>query len=368
MRVAFDHQIFVMQPYGGISRYITKIAQSLLDMNQQVRVFAPLHVNNYLSLLSEEIVYGKHVNRFPPKTIRLFLAYNQFLVRSKIVKWKPDVAHETYYSRFGSAAKICPTVITVYDMIHELFSDEMPLTDSTPALKRIAVDRADAIICISENTKQDLMRLYGTPASKISVVHLGFDQFLYQESLSLISDFSEPPFLLYVGQRAGYKNFVGLLKAVAASEKLMADFKVIAFGGSRFSSSEKKLIYSLGFAENQVQHKFGDDNVLGQLYVSAKAFVYPSIYEGFGIPPLEAMAHHCPVISSNTSSMPEVIGTAAEYFNPLDTDDMKFAIEKVVYSESRIGMLKALGQKQLMSFSWDKCSQKTLSIYRSLAV
>jgi len=368
MRVAFDHQIFVMQPYGGISRYITKIAQSLLDIEQQVGVFAPLHINNHLSLLSKKIVYGKHVNRFPPKTVRLFLAYNQFLIRSKIVKWKPDVVHETYFTRFGSAPKFCPTVITVYDMIHELFSDEMPLTDSTSALKRIAVDRADAVICISENTKQDLMRLYGTPASKISVVHLGFDQFLSQESLSLISDFSESPFLLYVGQRAGYKNFIGLLKAVAASEKLMADFKVIAFGGSRFSSSEKKLIYSLGFAENQVRHQGGDDNVLGQLYDSAKAFVYPSIYEGFGIPPLEAMAHHCPVISSNTSSMPEVIGTAAEYFNPLDTDDMKYAIEKVVYSESRIEILKALGARRLMSFSWDKCSKETLGVYRSLGV
>ena len=357
-----------MQPYGGISRYITKIAQSLSDMDQQVGVFAPLHINNHLSLLSEEIVYGKHVNRFPPKTVRLFLAYNQFLIRSKIVKWKPDVVHETYFTRFGSAPKFCPTVITVYDMIHELFSDEMPLTDSTSALKRIAVDRADAVICISESTKQDLIRLYGTPASKISVVHLGFDQFSSQESLSLINDFSESPFLLYVGQRAGYKNFIGLLKAVAASKKLMADFKVIAFGGCSFSSSEKKLIYSLGFAENQVRHQGGDDNVLGQLYDSAKAFVYPSIYEGFGIPPLEAMAHHCPVISSKTSSMPEVIGTAAEYFNPLDTDDMKYAIEKVVYSESRIEILKALGARRLMSFSWDKCSKETLGVYRSLGV
>jgi len=171
MRVAFDHQIFVMQPYGGISRYITKIAQSLSDMNQQVMVFAPLYINNYLSSLSREMIYGKHVNRFPPKTSRLFLAYNQFLVRSKILKWKPNVVHETYFTRFSSAPKFCPTVVTVYDMIHELFPDEMPVTDNTPALKRISVDRADAVICISENTKKDLMRLYGTPANKISVVH-----------------------------------------------------------------------------------------------------------------------------------------------------------------------------------------------------
>ena len=86
------------------------------------------------------------------------------------------------------------------------------------------------------------------------------------------------------------------------------------------------------------------------------------------MPPLEAMAHRCPVISSNTSSMPEVIGTAAEYFNPIDTDDMKYAIEKVVYSESRIEILKELGEKRLMSFSWEKCSKETLGVYRSLSV
>ena len=156
-----------------------------------------------------KIVYGKHVNRFPPKTVRLFLAYNQFLVRSKIVKWKPDVVHETYYTRFGSAPKFCPTVITVYDMIHELFSDEMPLTDSTSALKRIAVDRADAVICISENTKQDLIRLYGTPASKISVVHLGFDQFSSQESLSLISDFQSLHFYFMWDRGLAIKILLG---------------------------------------------------------------------------------------------------------------------------------------------------------------
>ena len=368
MRLAFDHQIFVMQPYGGISRYFAQIAQGLLTMDQQVMTFAPLHINNYIRSLSKEIFYGRYIHRFPPKTVRFFLAYNHFLVRSKILKWKPDVVHETYYSRFGSAPKDCQSVITVYDMIHELFPDEMPVTDNTSALKRISVDRADAVICISENTKQDLMRLFGTPANKISVVHLGFDQFLSKENNVRENSYSEKPFLLYVGQRAGYKNFSGFLKSVAVSKNLLSDFEIIAFGGRNFSSSELGLINSLGFSEGQVQHKSGGDDILGKLYDSARAFVYPSVYEGFGIPPLEAMAHSCPVISSNTSSMPEVIGRAAEYFNPLNIDDMKYAIEKVVYSESRIKILKALGENRLLSFSWDKCTQDTLNVYRSLAV
>ena len=120
---------------------------------------------------------------------------------------------------------------------------------------------------------------------------------------------------------------------------------------------------------NRVYHFRGVGGAeLNTIYNNAFCLLYPSSYEGFGIPPLEAMAHRCPVISSNTSSMPEVIGAAAEYFNPLDIDDMKYAIEKVVYSESRIEILIALGEKRLLSFSWEKCSQETLDVYSSLVV
>ncbi len=201
-------------------------------------------------------------------------------------------------------------------MIHELFPNEFSVTDNTAATKRIAIARADHVICISENTKLDLMRLHGTPASKISVVYLGFDQFVTDEDKLPPAVFAGKPFLLYVGQRGGYKNFTGLLKAVASSDRLLSDFDIIAFGGPKFSDSERNLVSSVGFAENQVRQISGDDDLLGGFYGSAKAFIYPSLYEGFGIPPLEAMAHQCPVISSNTSSMPEVIGSAGEYFDP----------------------------------------------------
>jgi len=366
VRIAFDYQTFVWQSYGGIPRYFTRLAQGLLNMEQQVGIFAPLYRNNYLPSLSQKVVHGRYTHRYPPKTTRLFLAYNRLMSRYKIARWKPDLVHETYYAKFGSAPQAIPTVITVFDMIHELFAKEIRITDNTAMLKRIAIKRADHVICISENTKRDLIRLHGTPESKLSVIHLGFDQFTTGESLPDSDSLFARPFLLYVGSRANYKNFTGFLKSVASSKRLASDFDIIAFGGSKFSSVELRLIHDLGLAEDQVRHKSGNDEILGNLYHSAKAFVYPSLYEGFGIPPLEAMAHRCPVISSNTSSMPEVIGTAGEYFDPYDTDDMRRAIESVVYSDSRVEELRKLGEKQLTAFSWDKCAQETLSVYRSL--
>ena len=366
MRIAFDYQTFFLQSYGGISRYFTRLASGLLDFDQQVKIFAPIHRNNYLSALPQGIENGRFIKQFPPKTARLINAYNQFSCRYKIAKWSPDVVHETYYSRMGPAPKHCPTVITVYDLIHELFPQEFSVQDSTREVKRRSIERADHVVCISENTKQDLMRLHGTPADKISVVHLGFDQFTEGTIKILPTCFGTKPFLLYVGQRGAYKNFTGFLKAVSLSNKLLSDFEIIAFGGGKFSAAESALVESLGFGPHQVQQVSGNDDLLGQYYRSARAFVYPSLYEGFGIPPLEAMTHHCPVISSNSSSMPEVIGVAAEYFNPTDIEDMRRAIENVVYSESRLDELRKEGLARLPHFSWKKCSEETLAVYRSL--
>ncbi|MBU1566595.1 MAG: glycosyltransferase family 4 protein [Proteobacteria bacterium] len=366
MRIAFDYQTFFLQPYGGISRYFTQLVQNLLKKEQQVKVFAPLYQNNYLPKLPKDIVNGWHVGRYPSKTRRICYEYNFLKSRFQISRWKPDLVHETYFSKKKVAPKSCPTVITVYDMIYELFPDEFSKNDHTAELKKVAIDRADHVICISENTKLDLMRLYGTETSKISVVHLGVDN-ISSHSILKKPDISQRPFLLYVGKRGGYKNFAGFLKAVATSKRLLSDFDIIAFGGGEFSSDELFFISSLGFVENQVQHETGDDGLLRYYYSSARALVYPSLYEGFGLPPLEAMAHHCPVISSNTSSMPEVIGSAGEYFDPANVDDLQRAIESVVYSDDRVEQLMKLGVERLTAFSWDKCAQQSLDIYRLIS-
>lgn len=366
VRIAFDYQTFVLQSYGGISRYFARLARGLLDMDQKIELFAPLYRNNYLQALPKEIINGRHINRYPPKTTRLVLAYNHFRSSRTLAKWKPDLVHETNYSRLRSAPRICPAVITVYDMIHELFPKEFPRHDKSAATKRIAIDRADHVICISENTKRDLMRLYGTSASKVSVVHLGFDQFAPEEDSKRSVTLTSKPFLLYVGQRGGYKNFFGFLKAVASSTRLLSDFDIVAFGGPQFSTNELNVMSALGFGESQVQQKSGSDDLLGSFYSSARAFVYPSLYEGFGIPPLEAMAHQCPVICSNTSSIPEVVESAGEYFDPCDVDDMRDVIESVVYSDTRIDFLRKSGSERLNGFSWKKCTQETLNIYKSI--
>jgi glycosyltransferase involved in cell wall biosynthesis len=365
MRIAYDHQIFGMQSYGGISRYFSKLAQEMVKLGEDIRIISPFYRNKYLSDFSSNVVRGHFIENFPHKTAGLFCDINRFGARLHMNVWKPDIVHETYYSPSATFQRGCAVVVTVYDMVHELFPDNYLPNDSTAQAKRLAVIRADHVFCISENTKRDLIALHDVKASKVTVVHLGFDS----PQCEYLSDYSPPcsrPYLLYVGLRSGYKNFLGLLNEVAKSERLLADFDIVAFGGGSFSDGEKKVIHELGYQANQVIQIGGSDDLLWSVYRSARAFIYPSLYEGFGIPPLEAMSQNCPVISSNTSSMPEVIGNAAEYFDPNNINDMRWSIEKVVYSDSIISDLKSAGKIKLKAFSWSKCASETIDIYRSL--
>ena len=368
MKIVLDHQIFTQQSYGGISRYFVRLAQGLTDLGDQVDVVAPLHLNRYLKDLPRSRVHGLEFERFPPKTGRLAMFLNDQLSKFKIRNLNPDLLHETYYSAKPVCTAVRGRVITVYDMIHEKFAAEFSASDSTAQKKRISITRADHVICISHSTKKDLCELIDIPENKVSVVHLGFERFVQRKESSPRVQRSNRarPFLLYVGSRGGYKNFSRMLKAVASCSRLKNSFDILAFGGGSFTAPELALINTLGFGPEAVCQVPGDDSMLGSLYAQASVFVYPSVYEGFGLPPLEAMAHDCPVVTSNSSSMPEVVGNAGAYFDPLDIEAQAQAICSVVFDETRRSELIAAGQLRLPLFSWEGCAFKTQAVYQKV--
>jgi glycosyltransferase involved in cell wall biosynthesis len=366
MKIAFDHQIFMLQPYGGISRYFVRLADELISLNEDVRVVAPFYYNHYLGSLPKENVMGRGFKKLPGKVIRLTAPLNRYFERREISRFAPTILHETYYTqnpvKSGNAARI----LTVYDMIHERFADTFPRYNRISLYKLAAIRRADHIISISHSTKRDLCEMYNVAPEKVSVVHLGFEKFpdLVGRTQGITIN---KPFLLYVGNRGGYKNFEGMLRAVASRRELLDTFDIVAFGSRRFTASEMLLIQTLGLREGSVHHFNGDDSVLGQLYRDATAFVYPSLYEGFGLPPLEAMAHGCPVVTSNTSSLPEVVGGAGEFFSPNDIDEQAQAIFNVVFNPNRRDRLIRLGQERLEIFSWQRCANETCDVYREFS-
>jgi glycosyltransferase involved in cell wall biosynthesis len=366
MKIVFDHQTFTQQSYGGISRYFVRLAQGLLELGEQIDVVAPLHRNRYLKDLPCTSVHGVELKRFPPRTGRLAMLVNHYLSKLKVPGLAADILHETYYSGKPVSTAAKGRVISVYDMIHEKYPTNFSLHDPARKYKRLAVGSADHVICISHSTKNDLCALFDVPEHKVSVVHLGFEKFAGQPGGAEPLYETVRPFLLYVGSRGGYKNFERMLQAIALKPTLKNAFDVVAFGGGAFTAAEQAFIAQLGFGPNTVRQVGGGDDVLGRLYAKARAFVYPSVYEGFGLPPLEAMAHDCPVVTSNSSSMPEVVGDAGAYFDPLDIDAQGHAIASVVFDEQRRSDLISAGRHRLLMFSWKRCAYETQAVYKKV--
>jgi len=361
MKIALDDRIFISQRYGGISRYFYRLAERFCNAGEEVRVLAPFYCNQYLESLPRGVVRGLSVDRWPRPLRNRLMALNGPLSAVQLSSWQPQVLHETYYGMDRPRCRSVARVVTVHDMIHEIYPAEFADGGYIASCKKRAIEEADHVICVSQNTKHDLVRVLGTSESKISVIHHGVDEFVDVGECEIRS---ERPYLLYVGQRGGYKNFKELLQAVSASARLRADFDIIAFGGGPFKTSELAQITALGFGEGRVRQMGGDDRTLARLYRDAQAFVYPSLYEGFGLPPLEAMARDCAVISSSSSCLPEIIADAARYFDPLCTDNIRDAIEAVVYDDDERLDLIARGRQRLLAFSWNRCAQETLVAYQ----
>lgn len=364
MNILFDHQIFCMQQYGGVSRYFYELARHIAGIpGNQVEICASLYSNEYLSkpgkirlngIKTRPILIGKIL----VETIDGLIS--SFRTRSR---YNIDIFHETYFSLMDGCPSSAKRIVTVHDMIHEKSIEKYSKWDRTLRSKPTSVRRADHIICVSENTRKDLIEIFNVPEKKTSVIHLGCT---LTRKKNINPSVIDKPYLLYVGKRNGYKNFKTFLTSYARSLRLANEFSLICFGGGKFNTSERQYMTKLGLSPENVIQISGGDEILAGLYSSAKALVFPSLYEGFGIPPLEAMSFDCPVVCSNTSSMPEVVGDAAEFFNPADEDDIGAAIERVVSSLEKSSQLIIKGKARVKQFSWVKCGQKTINVYQKI--
>jgi glycosyltransferase involved in cell wall biosynthesis len=253
-------------------------------------------------------------------------------------------------------------------MIHERFLDLFsgPGNDQFREEKRRCVQEADAVICISETTLQDVLRFYKLDSNSTYVVPLACSDFFRQ--INQRGDHSETltkqPFLLYVGSRAHYKNFDRLIHAYS----VWGDRKKVALVvvGSPWSADEELRLAELGILDCVHLLTDVDDEELCQLYNQAAAFVYPSLYEGFGIPLLEAMACGCPVIASHVPSTIEVAGECPIYFEPMEVDELVNAFD-VALSEGRDSERTEVGLERVKQYSWAKTAAQTLEVYRKIS-
>lgn len=362
-RVLYDHQIFSFQLVGGISRYFTELITHL-GTRGDVTPFLPfpLTVNEHLALagLGKARVPFAANRWLRQATMRI----NRGCVQRAMLDGQYDIFHPTYYdSEVLRGPNHRPLVITVVDMIPELFPEQFAVNPHRG--KRELVEASSAVIAISDRTKKDIIRLYNVREEKVHVIHLAAaSQFLISELPSRPSKLPSR-YLLFVGKRGRYKNFECFSIAAARILKKLPDLSLVCAGGGPQTEEECEPFVNAGVSKRL--HFIGaDESLLPGLYAHAEAFVFPSFYEGFGLPILESYGCRCPVALSNRSCFPEIGQSGAIYFDPSDPDSIYDSLERLTTSPALRRNLIEEGGKRLADFSWKKTARKTADVYRDV--
>lgn len=366
MKILLDPQIFNDQKFGGISKYYSEIYRKLtkkgIDIRLPLLYTENLHIKEFFDAKGHP-VYNFLIrnNIFRRKFIRKIKRKNLKYAKTEVARLDFDLFIPTYYNPyFLDIIGKKPYVLTVYDMIHELFPQYFSASDKTSQNKKLLLENATQIIAVSNNTKKDILKFFPEiPSEKITVVYHGFSH----ETANDVEVALPERFVLFVGNRENYKNFNFFVTAIAETLKQDEDLHLVCAGGNPFRSDEKALLKQLGL-ENKVMQRNFLDTEINSYYRQALCFVFPSIYEGFGIPIMESMINNCPIILTDHSCFPEVAGDAAVYYELNNPSDLRAKVESLVYDETLRQKYAALGSERVNAFTWEKAAQQCLEVYR----
>lgn len=362
MKILYDHQMFSMQKYGGVTKYFCELIKNLpegFEFKLSLLFSDNEHLRENHPLFKSRNILPERGFRWRDVVERKIYKLNEFYSIKTIEGGKYDLFHPTYYNPYFLKALKKPYILTVHDLIYFKFEGDFFLDSPTKAYMEASIRNAHRIIAISENTKKDLVEILRVNPDKIDVVYHGYNK----------PDFSKEPlipgrYLLFVGRRGLYKNFKRFAAAIAGILTKERDIQLICVGPP-FKEDESRELSQLGIFE-QTKAMSVNDASLNSLYANALVFVFPSLYEGFGMPILEAFANDCPVCLSNSSCFPEIAGKAGEYFDPYQEDSIRNAIEKVIYNETLAEEMKEKGREILKSFSWKKTAMETAIAYKKV--
>ena len=361
MKILYDHLCF-WEKYGGVPRYFVELMKRIPpELYIETVKFSN---NEYLKELPQIHYYPFLKGMKFKRKARLESEFGKLFSIPYLIRGNFDIYHQTHYDPYAYKylSRRIKTVTTIHDMnfyaIPEYYS-------KSPLLKRhmeISIKRADKIITISKNSKKDICNYLNIPEDKITVIYHGIDLNKFSKKIDL--NHSLNPYILYVGSREKYKNFNRLLEAFSIIREKYPDLWLVCVGNSPSKTevnaiAAKELIKVVKFIQ-------ASDDELIYLYKNALLFVFPSLYEGFGLPILEAMAARCPLALSNASCFPEIALDAASYFDPKDIDSMALAIERILQDEQFRKDIISKGAQRVTSFSWEKSVEQHLDVYKSI--
>ena len=358
MKVTFDDQIFLLQSRGGVSRYFAEIIHEY-RRSPELDVQA---VTPYKLVANHHLVESDSRFRLIPKDVAI---QHRRGVRTLNRLMRPlvpqsEVAHHTFYETRSLAIRAKARICTIYDMIPERFPELFP-EGSPHAGKRQFIDECDALLCISETIKEDLESCYGAVDKPVFVTPLGVSSRYFHDGATRPQD---PPYVLHVGQRGGYKNFWILLRAFARVANATADLKLLCTGPP-FHPEELGLFERWNITGRVERVELSDSELPGA-YAGALCTVVPSLYEGFGLPVLEGFAAGCPVIAAETPALCETGGECALYFDPRDDLALAETIIALMKNPSMSEQNVIRGRARAREYSWQQTARLTAQAYHAI--
>lgn len=352
MKIAIDTQTTLGQK-SGFGFYVKNLVEALAKVD---------HQNQYFLL-------SPHLEKDFSTPQRLF--WDQVTFPNRARKSKVDLLHQPCFS----APLLYPgkVVVTCHDLISVFFPENLPLASRLFYSKwePFSYRKASKIIAISEHTKKDLMAFLKIPAEKIRVIQLAASKDFHPvKSPRVLRKIQKKyhtgtNYILDVGTLEPRKNLPFLVRAYALAVREGADVNLVITGKKGwYYEGLFRLVDDLNLKDRVIFTGYVAEADLPALYSGAKAFVFPSLYEGFGLPPLEAMACGTPVLSSNTSSMPEVIGRSGILISPRDERVWAKNILKILRDQGLARTLREMGLRQAKKFSWEETARQTIAVYQ----
>jgi len=371
-RIGIDARFY--GPLGkGLGRYTQEMVDNITKLDQ---------INKYVIFLRKE-----NFNEFGCDGVRVkkvladikwYGFAEQIILPYYIWRERIDLMHFPHFN----VPVFCPVkfIVTIHDLILIKFPTKRATTLG-PVIYKIknfiykivilsAVKRAKKILAVSQFTKDDLIKQFKLKPDKLVVTYEGVAELTninapVDVSAVLNKYIISRSYLLYVGNAYPHKNLEGLIKVFSEINKSKPELKLVLVGKEDYFYSRLKLSANI-YSTNIIFPGYVPDNELKVLYDTATLYIFPSFYEGFGLPPLEAMEHGLPVVSSNKTCLPEILGDAALYFNPEDEADMKNKIKLALADEKLREDLKNRGYLQAKKYNWQECAEKTLEVYKNL--
>ena len=372
-RIGIDARFY--GPIGkGLGRYIQEIVDNIVKLDQVSEYVVFLRRENFSSFKSDNLKVKKIL-----ADIKWYGLAEQILLPFLISRQRLNLMHFPHFN----VPIFCPVkfVVTIHDLILIKFPTQRATT-LAPVIYKIknffykivialAIKRARQVLAVSEYTKQEIVRQFKIKPEKVMVTYEGVadlarDKINDHQPEDILKKYHiTEPYLLYVGNAYPHKNLGGLIKVFSLINGQQRNLQLVLVGKEDYFYRRLKPPVA-NFNGAIIFPGYVPDGDLKILYARARAYIFPSLYEGFGLPALEAMAYGLPVVSSNKTSLPEILGSAAVYFNPENKAEMKAKIELIISDENLRREMINRGYLQIKKYSWSECARQTLEVYNKI--